>query len=372
VYAREGLSIHTYSQGFDFDNESDLESSTHSRSALGSPAREKVASGALSSPLHSRTNPGRLHSTASDESLTPAAAVAQESAEATFSKLRDMRIEVQDDQPNDRTASRTRTLTADSNFATSVAASKPLYYTLPLLLHRSFLNMSRQPALCANRISQGTFYGLILSCFYAPMGDDQNSIQDRIGSLYECTALMFIGMLSCIAIFPTERNVFYREYVDGDYSALAFFLTYYAIAVPFILVTAVVVGALLTYAVGLQPEPTALLIFSSVIFSFIFTGECVGVIFCSLFMHVGFSVNVMSVVLSIFGTYPLYFCNVLQLSGSLQWRCMHVNYTSVTLSYLFPLTICWQASWPGTFPWTCRWPCATYPTCRPPPGAATC
>ena len=196
---------------------------------------------------------------------------------------------------------RKRTLTSDSNFATSVDVSKPLYFTLPLLLRRSFLNMSRQPALCLNRISQGMFFGLILACFYAPIGDDQNSIQNRVGNLYELTALCFIGMLSCIAIFPSERNVFYREYVDGDYSALSFFLAYFIIAIPFLIVTALGISALMVFAVGLQPTASALLIFTGVVFCFIFTGECVGVIFCSLFMHVGFSVNIMSVVISIFG-----------------------------------------------------------------------
>jgi hypothetical protein len=309
TYHIEGLSIHTYTQGFDFDDEaSDMESSVQSHSALGSPV-SRPHSRTLGSPInshhnrHSRSRTASLqrHATSqSDDAHLPR--IDERAAADTFHKLRDLRIDVPDDSPVEGAGTgRARTLSADSNFATTAAVSKPLYYTLPLLLHRSFLNMTRQPALCANRISQGTFYGLILACFYAPIGDDQNSIQDRIGSLYEMTALMFIGMLSCIAIFPTERNVFYREYVDGDYSVLAFFLSYYAIAIPFIMATAVIVSALITYAVGLQPEPSALLTFSCVLFCFIFTGECVGVIFCSMFAHVGFSVNIMSVVLSIFG-----------------------------------------------------------------------
>jgi hypothetical protein len=311
TYHREGLSIHTYTQGFDFDDEaSDMESSVQSHSALGSPV-SRQPSRSLGSPINSHHNLNR-HSRSRTASLQRHATSQSEDAHLprideraaadTFSKLRDLRIDLPDDSPVEGAGKgRARTLSADSNFATTAAVSKPLYYTLPLLLHRSFLNMTRQPALCANRISQGTFYGLILACFYAPIGDDQNSIQDRIGSLYEMTALMFIGMLSCIAIYPTERDVFYREYVDGDYSVLAFFLSYYAIAIPFIMATAVIVSALITYAVGLQPEPTALLTFSCVLFCFIFTGECVGVIFCSMFAHVGFSVNIMSVVLSIFG-----------------------------------------------------------------------
>jgi hypothetical protein len=193
--------------------------------------------------------------------------------------------------------------TAEADFVVHLDLSKPLYYTLPLLLHRSFLNISRQPAICMNRISQGAFYALILACFYAPMGQNQTSVQNRIGILYEMTALAFIGMLSCIAIFPTERNVFYREYVDGDYSALAFYLAYLIIAIPFLIVTSLIISALVVYAVGLQGTGIAFITFAGVVFSFILSGECVGVIFCSLFMHVGFSVNVMSVVISMFGKF---------------------------------------------------------------------
>ncbi len=177
---------------------------------------------------------------------------------------------------------------------------KPLKITLPLLIHRSYLNSLRQPLVSTTRITQGLFFALILSAFYAPVGNDQDSIQNRIGNLYELTALCFIGMLSCIAIFPAERNVFYREYVDGGYPAIGFFLTYFILAIPFLLVSAVLIALLVTYAIGLQPTGDALVVFSYVVFCFILVGECIGVLFCALFMHVGFAVNIMSVVISLF------------------------------------------------------------------------
>ena len=191
------------------------------------------------------------------------------------------------------------------------ATHKPLYYALPLLMSRSFTNLSRQLELSCTRISQGMFFALILSCFYAPIEDDQNSVQNRIGCLYELNALQFIGMLNCIALFPTERNVFFREYVDGDYTALAFFLSFVLIAVPYLLVSALLIALLMTYAIGLQPDILATLEFAGVIFAFIFTGECVGLMFCAMFMHVGFAVNVMSVVLSLFGkcVYCIHACS---------------------------------------------------------------
>ena len=107
-------------------------------------------------------------------------------------------------------------------------------------------------------------------------------------------------MLNCIAVFPVERNVFYREYIDGGYTTIAFFLSYFVIAFPFLGVSATSLGVLLTFAIGLQPSGLAFLQFSYVMFCFMFVGECIGVSFCAVFYHIGFSVNIMSVFISFF------------------------------------------------------------------------
>ncbi len=181
-----------------------------------------------------------------------------------------------------------------------VSSSKPNYISFPLLLHRSFTNLSRQPDLFYARISQPVFFALILACFYAPVGDDQQYIQNRIGNLYELTATCFIGMLNCIDIFPTERNLFYREYVDGIYSSYAFIVSFLVIAIPINAVGSFFMSLLMTYAVGLKQEVSALFAFTYCVFSFALVGECLGVIFCSAFSHVGFSLNLVSAVISFF------------------------------------------------------------------------
>jgi ABC-type multidrug transport system ATPase subunit len=184
--------------------------------------------------------------------------------------------------------------------SSSPALSKPSFFTVfSLLFHRSYLNMIRQPLIASNRISQGVFFALILAAFYAPIGDNQNSIQNRIGCLYELTALMYIGMLSCIAIFPAERNVFLREYLDGNYSLLPFFLSYFLIALPLLLITSLLISALMASAIGLQPSWEAFLQFNYVFFCFILSGESIGIIFCAIFLHVGFSVNIMSIFIGV-------------------------------------------------------------------------
>lgn len=174
-----------------------------------------------------------------------------------------------------------------------------LWQSLMLLCSRSGTNMFRHPVLSTTRISQGLFFALILCAFYTPIGDNQNSIQNRIGLLYELTALCFIGMLNCIAIFPQERNVFYREYADGGYSATSFFLSYFIIGIPFILASALAFSVLMTSVIGLQPTLEAFVVLTYVLFCFMFVGECIGVMFCAAFHHVGFSVNIMSIVIGV-------------------------------------------------------------------------
>ncbi len=161
--------------------------------------------------------------------------------------------------------------------------SKPFYFAAPLLIKRSYLHQVRQPAVSTTRLTQGLFFALILCAFYAPLGNDQNSIQNRIGVLYELTALCFIGMLSAIALYPSERDVFYREYIDGYYRVSSFISSYVILSLPMLMLTSFGIAVLATYAIQLKESVLAIGQFSFVVFCFLFNGECLGVIFCSIF-----------------------------------------------------------------------------------------
>jgi hypothetical protein len=55
----------------------------------------------------------------------------------------------------------------------------PVWWALPIVLRRSFINLKRQPTLMISRISQGLFFGFILALFYAPLSDDQGTVDSR-------------------------------------------------------------------------------------------------------------------------------------------------------------------------------------------------
>ncbi|KAN0070025.1 P-loop containing nucleoside triphosphate hydrolase protein [Elaphomyces granulatus] len=175
----------------------------------------------------------------------------------------------------------------------------PFRVTFPLVLHRSTINIFRQPPLIVARTLQVIGFSIMMTLFFAPLKNNYEAVQSRMGFIQEFAALYFVGMLQNIAIYPTERDVFYREEADGCYSAETFILQYTALEIPFEILSSLVFGVLSAYAANLDRTAQMLFISSFNCFCIINCGESVGVVFCTLFSHAGFSVNVTSVLLSI-------------------------------------------------------------------------
>ncbi|KAJ6083401.1 hypothetical protein N7467_007536 [Penicillium canescens] len=171
--------------------------------------------------------------------------------------------------------------------------------TFPLVLHRSFINFWRQPPLIMARLMQIPGIAIIMALFFAPLKNNYEAVQSRMGFIQEFAALYFVGMLQNIAIYPSERDVFYREEADNCYSASTFLLSYTTIEIPFEILSSLIFGALAAYADNLHRSITMFLVSAFNCFCIISCGESVGIMFCTLFSHVGFAVNVTSVLLSI-------------------------------------------------------------------------
>ena len=175
----------------------------------------------------------------------------------------------------------------------------PLRVTLPLLVARSWRNTRRAPGQAVARVMQILSFGAILCCFYTRLGsDDTRSVQNRMGLLYELMALIFVGMLNNIAAFPAERNVYYRESADGQYSTLAFVATYTLLELPGEVVGSLVFTVMMCPIAGLQSGASNFFALAYTVFCIVNAGESVGIAFCAAIYHIGFSVTIMSVFLS--------------------------------------------------------------------------
>lgn len=170
---------------------------------------------------------------------------------------------------------------------------------MPLLIHRAIINTRRQPDQVLARTMQVIGLALLLALFFAPLKNDFYSVQNRMGFVQELGAFYFVGMLQNVAIYPNERDVFYREDDDGVYSVEAFMATYTILEVPFEIFSCVVFGVLGAIAVGLPRTVTMYFVTVFACFGIVSCGESLGIMFNTLVGHTGFAVNIMGIFLSV-------------------------------------------------------------------------
>ena len=175
----------------------------------------------------------------------------------------------------------------------------PFRIAFPVLVRRAIINFRRQPALIVARIMQVLGLGIILGLFFAPLKNDYYSAQTRMGYVQQILPLNFVGMLQNMALYPNERDVFYKEHTDRAYSADAFFWAYTACELPFELVTSMLFSLIGSLAVGLPRTASMFFVVAANTFCIVNFGESIGIIFNTVFSQPGFSVNVMSTILSI-------------------------------------------------------------------------
>lgn len=170
---------------------------------------------------------------------------------------------------------------------------------LPLLLQRASINTRRQPDQILARTMQVIGLAILLALFFAPVKNDFFSVQNRMGFVQELGAFYFVGMLQNMAIYPMERDVYYREDDDGVYAVEAFIASYTILEVPFEILSCMVFGVLGVIAIDLPR--TATLYFTTVFacFGIVSCGESLGIMFNTLVPHAGFAVNIMGIFLSV-------------------------------------------------------------------------
>lgn len=190
-------------------------------------------------------------------------------------------------------------LSTPAELGALVRKRTPLVKALPLLLRRAVINTRRQPELILARTMQVAGLAGVFTLFFAPFKHDYYSVQNRMGYVQQVGAFYFVGMLQNVAVYPAERDVFYREDDDGVYGVDAFLLSYTILELPFEILSCLVYGIFSTFAVK-NPE-TASLYFATFFgcFGVVSCGESLGIMFNTLFTHTGFAVNIMGVFLSV-------------------------------------------------------------------------
>jgi ABC-type multidrug transport system ATPase subunit len=191
------------------------------------------------------------------------------------------------------------TLATPAQLGALIRAPAKFTTAFPILVHRATINLRRQPPLLVARTMQVIGLAIILTLFFAPLKNDYYSVQNRLGFIQEFCAFYFVGVLQNVAVYPAEKEVFYREHDDGAYGVEAFFLQYTLCEIPFEITTCIVFAALVDLGGGLPRTATMFWVCFFNCFCIVSCGESLGIMFNTLFHHTGFAINIMSVLLSI-------------------------------------------------------------------------
>ncbi|KAI1608991.1 ABC transporter-like protein [Exophiala viscosa] len=175
----------------------------------------------------------------------------------------------------------------------------PFRRAFPILVQRGIINLRRQPELASGRISQLVGLGIVLTAFFTPLRYEYYSVQTRAGYIQYMSSMFFVGMLNAIAMYPSERDIYYHEDRDGTYPLEAFYLYYSALEVPMELIASLLYAVLTVFAVGLPRTAAQFFLMAYTAFCLVSCGESFGILFLTMFSHTGLAVSVMSVVLSI-------------------------------------------------------------------------
>ncbi|RDW68071.1 ABC transporter-like protein [Coleophoma cylindrospora] len=191
------------------------------------------------------------------------------------------------------------TISTPAELATFARKPSSFFHAYPILVHRAFVNIRRQPPLILARIMQVFGLGIVLALFFSPLKNNYAAVQTRAGFIQEFCALYFVGMLQNVAVYPSERDVFYRENDDGTYGVEAFLAQYLTLEVPFEVLTSLLFAILGDLAAGLPRTTQMFFVCFFNCFCIVSCGESLGIMFNTLFAHTGFAVNLTSVFLSV-------------------------------------------------------------------------
>lgn len=159
------------------------------------------------------------------------------------------------------------------------------------ILERQFKVLMRSPDVLFCRIGQLLGLSIVHALYFSPLKNNSESIGNRLGLIQEVLNLYFCGLINNVTAFPIEKNTFYQEFEDNTYSPITFMLCYLINEVPFEIVGSFIFSIFIVLVVGLPRNGGMFFTMFYMCVVTINAGESVGMMFTTIFDHLGIAVN---------------------------------------------------------------------------------
>ncbi|KAL5008328.1 hypothetical protein ScPMuIL_013909 [Solemya velum] len=206
---------------------------------------------------------------------------------------------------------------------------KPSFlYVLKCLVSRLMVNLSRDRTGYLSRIFLMVVFVPFVCIFLGRLKDNQQSVQDRIGLLYQGSQIpYYMGILHPVALFPPLRELYYRECRDGLYSTTAFLLAYITHALPFQFMSSLIFSTVIYWVTGMHPSLDRFCIYTAIVTILHFCGEVVTLGIMAIFMNPHLANSISAVILTTSGLIASGFIrslgSMLDVFHWLSWATLH-------------------------------------------------
>ena len=130
-----------------------------------------------------------------------------------------------------------------------------LFEVFSICLKRSFMNARRNPMLFAVKIVQAIFMGTILALLFRDLGYGRTQVVNRKGLLYFITTnIVMTGALANCLTFPIERPIMIKDYKEGLYGVVPYFLSKIIAELPMIILITLLYSLICYFATDLNLE----------------------------------------------------------------------------------------------------------------------
>lgn len=179
---------------------------------------------------------------------------------------------------------------------------QPLSVVFRPVLERQIKVLTRTPDVIYARVAQLLVLGVVHALYFSPLKNSYESIGNRLGLIQEVLNMYFVGLFNNLAFFPGEKNMFLQEYQDSLYSPGVFMVVYLLTEIPTELIPTFIFAIFVVLVIGLPRTARMFFTMFYVGFLSVNCGESIGIVFNTVFDHLGMATNFLSnlIVVAIF------------------------------------------------------------------------
>ncbi|XP_075058047.1 broad substrate specificity ATP-binding cassette transporter ABCG2 isoform X2 [Mixophyes fleayi] len=139
-------------------------------------------------------------------------------------------------------------------FSRQITYNTSFFHQLKWVSKRSIKNLLGNPQASIAQVMVSLILALIVGAIFFGVKQNENGIQNRVGSLFFITTNQCFGSVSAIELFIVEKKIFIHEYISGYYRLSSYFFSkLMGDLLPMRTLPAIIFTSIIYFMIGFKP-----------------------------------------------------------------------------------------------------------------------